>query len=61
MWYNLKIEKIIKSIHPSHNEFLLQLFKESRPDLGYMNGLNEEQKETIILQQFTIEINISQC
>lgn len=39
----------------SHTDFLLKLFKECRPDLALIDGINENQKEAIIFQQFTIE------
>ena len=38
-----------------HKDFLLQLFKECRPDLALIGGINEKQKDAIIFQQFTIE------
>lgn len=42
-------------IKPKHADFLLQLFKECRPDLAMIGNFNEKQKEDFILQQFTIE------
>lgn len=42
-------------LKPSHTDFLLQLFKECRPDLALIGNLNEKQKDDFILQQFTIE------
>lgn len=42
-------------LKPSHIDFLLQLFKECRPDLAMIGGINEKQIEGIIFQQFAIE------
>lgn len=42
-------------VESSHTDFLLQLFKECRPDLELIGGINEKQKEDIIFQQFTLE------
>jgi Acetyltransferases len=42
-------------VEPSHKDFLLKLFKECRPDLALINGISEEIKTTVILQQFTME------
>lgn len=42
-------------VQSRHDEFLLQVFKESRIDLAYINGISEEQKSMIILQQYKIE------
>ncbi|WP_459481356.1 GNAT family N-acetyltransferase [Clostridium saccharoperbutylacetonicum] len=38
-----------------HKEFLLQLFKECRPDLAFIGNIEEQQKEALIFQQFSIE------
>lgn len=38
-----------------HDDFLLQLFKECRPDLAFIGNIDEEQKDAIIFQQFSIE------
>lgn len=51
-------QKNIVSLCPvelSHKEFLLQLFKECRPDLDLIGNINEEQRDAIIAQQFNIE------
>jgi ribosomal protein S18 acetylase RimI-like enzyme len=42
-------------IEPKDNEFLLRVFKESRPDLNLINDISEEQRESIILEQFKME------
>ena len=31
-----------------HKDFLLQLFKECRPDLAFIDGIDEKQKDAII-------------
>lgn len=50
-------EKVISfcPITLDHKDFLLQLFKECRPDLAFIDGIDEKQKDAIIFQQFTIE------
>lgn len=50
-------EKVISfcPITLDHKDFLLQLFKECRPDLAFIDGINEKQKDAIIFQQFAIE------
>lgn len=42
-------------IESKDNEFLLRVFKESRPDLNLINSISEEQKEMLILEQFKME------
>lgn len=53
-----QISEGIISLHKvelKHNDFLLKVFKESRPELDYIHGLGEEEKSAIVFQQFTIE------
>lgn len=42
-------------VEPSYKDFLLKVFTESRPELSLINGVSEEQKASIILEQFIIE------
>lgn len=42
-------------VESCHEDFLLQLFKECRPDLEFIGNLHGKQKDAIIFQQFTIE------
>lgn len=42
-------------VESDHEKFLFKLFKDCRPDLSFINGLSEEQKENIIFHQFQME------
>lgn len=54
--YNNKLRVIsLCPVEAKDNEFLLRIFKESRPDLDCINGISENQKAGIILQQFKLE------
>lgn len=42
-------------VEPSHENFLLKLFTECRPDLALIIDVSKKQKASIISQQFTME------
>ncbi|WPC43959.1 GNAT family N-acetyltransferase [Clostridium sp. JS66] len=45
----------IEVLEAKHEDMLLKIFKESRQDLTWISGITEEQKESIIAQQFMME------
>jgi Predicted acetyltransferase len=45
----------LELVQTKHDDLLLKIFKESRQDFAWINGISEEQKETIIFQQFIAE------
>lgn len=46
---------LVESVVENCNEFLLKVFKEIHPELNYINGVTEEEREELICQQFKVE------
>jgi len=42
-------------VEANHSEFLFKVFTQSRPDLAFIDAVNEEAKTSILYQQFKIE------
>jgi len=42
-------------VKAKHTEFLFKVFTQSRPDLALIDAVNDEEKATIIYQQFKME------